>query len=71
MSNKLSYGWDISNIVLNPRQLKAGLKILEDEDWLELTTKNNSRIALLSKNSSLELIQSYAEKYLKEIDWQE
>jgi hypothetical protein len=70
MINKLAYGYDISNIVLNPRQLKAGLKILENEDWLELTTSNGSRIAVLTKNSDLATIQSYADKYLLEIDWQ-
>jgi hypothetical protein len=71
MSEKLAYGWDISSIVLSPKQLKAGLKILENEDWLELTTSSNHRISILTKNSSHELIQAHAEKYLKEIDWQE
>lgn len=71
MTLKLSYGWDISSVVLSPRQLKAGLKLFETEDWLELQTNGGSRIAILTKNSSNDLIQSYAEKYLNEIDWQE
>jgi hypothetical protein len=71
MTTKLGYGWDISNIVLSPRQLKAGLKMIETEDWLELTTKGNSRIVILTKNSNNEIIQKYADQYLSEIDWQE
>jgi len=71
MINKLAYGWDISDIVLTKQQLRAGLRIFENEDWLELVTLGGSRIAILSKNSDHSTIQSYATKYLKEIDWQE
>lgn len=71
MTLKLSYGWDISTVVLSPRQLKAGLKLFETEDWLELRTKGDSRIAILTKNSDNITIQRYADNYLSEIDWQE
>jgi hypothetical protein len=62
---------DISTEVLSQRQLKAGLKLIEDEDWLELITRGKSRIAILGKNSTSETIQKYADAYLNEIDWQE
>lgn len=71
MTDKLAYGWDISTVVLSPRQLKAGLKLFETEDWLELRTKGDSRIAILTKNSDNITIQRYADNYLSEIDWQE
>lgn len=71
MTLKLSYGWDISTVVLSPRQLKAGLKLFETEDWLELRTRGDSRLAILTKNSDNITIQRYADNYLSEIDWQE
>ncbi len=67
---KLSYGWDISTIVLSPKQIKAGLKLLETEDWLELVTQGGSRITILTKNCDNATIQKYADTYLSEIDWQ-
>lgn len=71
MTDKLAYGWDISTVVLSPRQLKAGLKLFETEDWLELRTRGDSRLAILTKNSDNITIQRYADNYLSEIDWQE
>jgi hypothetical protein len=71
MANKLASGWDISSVVLSPRQLKAGMKIIEAPSWIELTTKNGSRVAIMPKNSDNLTIQRYADNYLNEIDWQE
>ena len=62
---------DISALVLTPRQLRAGLCILEDEDRLYLTTSGGRSISILGIHSDKQFIQDEADKYLKEIDWQD
>ena len=67
--NQCPNGMNISKIVLTDRQLRAGLCVLEDEDWLYLCTAGGRRIAILGIHSDREFIQNEADKYLKEIDW--
>ena len=69
--NQTPQGMNISKIVLTNRQLKAGLCVLEDEDWITLTTKGGTVIARMGIHTDRELIQNEADRYLKEIDWQE
>lgn len=71
MISKTPQGQDISSLVLTDRQLNAGLKILEDEHWLFMTTSNGTRIATFGIGSDREFIQDEANNYLKRIDWQE
>lgn len=68
--NRVGHGWNIAEQILTGKQIKAGLQVLEDEDWVILTTKGGSVINAFGIHTHKDLIQDSAEKYLKEIDWQ-
>jgi hypothetical protein len=69
--NKIAHGWNITDKVLTGRQIKAGLQVLEDEDWVTLTTKGGTVIDVFGIHTPKESVQDSAEKYLDRIDWHE
>jgi hypothetical protein len=63
---------NITESILTERQIKAGLRVADDEDFAYLTTSRGWRIAVFSTHSPTlkQSIQTEADKYLLEIDWQ-
>jgi hypothetical protein len=63
---------EITDSILTERQIKAGLRVEDDEDFVYLTTSRGWRIAVFSTLSPAlkQSVQAEADKYLLEIDWQ-
>jgi len=62
---------DISDRILRPNHIKAGLCTLMDGEFIYLTTKMGKRLRIFLSNADNEFIQKEADKYLSEIDYQE
>lgn len=62
---------DITTLVLDERQIKAGLKVYDDEHLVFLTTKSRTIIGAFTPSTTKEHIKVAADVYLSQIDWQE
>jgi hypothetical protein len=62
---------NVSDILLTPRHIKAGLCTSTDGEFIYLSTKGGRRIGVFMMHTDSEFVQQEAEKYLSEIDYQE
>jgi hypothetical protein len=62
---------DITKEVLDNRQIGAGLKVEDSEDFVFLTTKGGRRLGVFTPSTTKSHIKEIANLYLSEIDYQE
>ena len=62
---------DITNEILDNRQIKAGLKVNDEEDFVFLTTKGGRRLGIFTASTTKPHIKAVADLYLNEIDYKE
>jgi len=62
---------DITSIVLNERQIKAGLNVFDEEHLVFLKTNGGRVIGAFTSNTDREHIGIAADVYLSQIDYQE
>ncbi len=58
---------DITKLILTKKQIKAGLKVYGDEDFVILETKDGKVLANFTSKTTREYIRGYADSYLAEI----
>lgn len=61
---------NITNIILDERQKRAGLEVHDEEHLVFLKTKGGTVIGAFTPNTSKEHIKVAADTYLKQIDYQ-
>lgn len=62
---------DITTLVLDERQIKAGLKVYDEEHLVLLKTSGDTLIGAFVASTDREHIKVAADVYLSQIDWQE
>lgn len=62
---------DITNLILDKRHIKAGLRLSDEEHLVFLKTKGGTVIGAFTPNTDREHIRVAADDYLSQIDYQE
>ena len=61
---------DITNLVLDNRQIRAGLNVQDEEHLVFLKTRGGQIIGVFSSNTDREHIKVAADSYLSKIGYQ-
>lgn len=62
---------NITNLVLDERQIKAGLCVEEEEDFVFLKTQGGNVIGAFTHGTRQDFIKVAADVYLSQIDYME